>query len=297
MAVGATQPGHAAQSTVAAATLSGTRRQGRQRNTPVCVRPLPCPSLRLPRHGAPPQADPTAAPERPNEKCSQLRHLAATVRCSARDVAARDPSSRVRYRARLRGAGLSLRARRCPVFQRGRLVRSCEDQGRNRRNSARRRPASGQGKDGSPVSSGSVRGFGLHGKNRCRSCDTFVGPCECVSTHRAITRCLVASVGTCAVASKMPSVYRQSYRQSMTERKFTVLIRRWPRRHNLEVRFNVSEEAGSHGTLWLRDRKTTVKDRKKETGPGLLAKTLDDLGIKKDELQEDRCPPASTIPP
>ena len=32
------------------------------------------------------------------------------------------------------------------------------------------------------------------------------------------------------------------------------------------------------------DRKTTVKDRKKEIGKGLLAKMLGDLGIEKDDF-------------
>ena len=45
-----------------------------------------------------------------------------------------------------------------------------------------------------------------------------------------------------------------------------------------------SEGAGSHGTLYAGDRRTTVKDRKKEIGKGLLRKMLGDLGIDKDEF-------------
>ena len=45
-----------------------------------------------------------------------------------------------------------------------------------------------------------------------------------------------------------------------------------------------SEGPGSHGTLYAGDRKTTVKDRKKEIGKGLLAKMLDDLGIARDDF-------------
>ncbi len=45
-----------------------------------------------------------------------------------------------------------------------------------------------------------------------------------------------------------------------------------------------SEGAGSHGTLYAGDRKTTVKDRKKEIGRGLLNKMLADLGIDRDEF-------------
>ena len=53
---------------------------------------------------------------------------------------------------------------------------------------------------------------------------------------------------------------------------------------NLEIRFVASEGPGSHGTLYAGDRKTTVKDRKKEIGKGLLAKMLADLRIDKDGL-------------
>ena len=38
------------------------------------------------------------------------------------------------------------------------------------------------------------------------------------------------------------------------------------------MRFVASEGAGSHGTLHAGNRRTTVKDRKKEIGKGLLAK-------------------------
>ena len=53
---------------------------------------------------------------------------------------------------------------------------------------------------------------------------------------------------------------------------------------NLEVRFVASEGAGSHGTLYAGDRKTTVKDRRTEIGKGLLAKMLADLDIDRNEF-------------
>ena len=52
----------------------------------------------------------------------------------------------------------------------------------------------------------------------------------------------------------------------------------------MEVRFVASEGAGSHGTLYVGDRKTTVKDRRKEVGKGLLAKMLADLEIDRNEF-------------
>ena len=50
------------------------------------------------------------------------------------------------------------------------------------------------------------------------------------------------------------------------------------------MRFVASEGAGSHGTLYAGDRRTTVKDRKKEIGRGLLSKMLADLGIDRDDF-------------
>ena len=61
-------------------------------------------------------------------------------------------------------------------------------------------------------------------------------------------------------------------------------VRKWARGRNLEVRFVASEGAGSHGTLHAGDRKTTVKDRRKEIGKGLLGKMLADLGIDRDDF-------------
>jgi len=52
----------------------------------------------------------------------------------------------------------------------------------------------------------------------------------------------------------------------------------------LDVRFVASEGPGSHGTLYAGDRRTTVKDRKKEIGRGLLAKMLVDLGIDRQDF-------------
>lgn len=41
---------------------------------------------------------------------------------------------------------------------------------------------------------------------------------------------------------------------------------------------------GSHGTLYFGDKRTTIKDRKKEIGKGLLNSMLADLGIDKNDI-------------
>ena len=70
----------------------------------------------------------------------------------------------------------------------------------------------------------------------------------------------------------------------MNGRQFIARVRKWARNRNLEVRFVASEGPGSHGTLYVGDRKTAVKDRRKEIGKGLLGKMLVDLGIDRDEF-------------
>lgn len=51
------------------------------------------------------------------------------------------------------------------------------------------------------------------------------------------------------------------------------------------MHFVASQGSGSHGTLYVGNSKTTVKDRKKEIGKGLLAKMLGDLGIATNDLE------------
>ena len=70
----------------------------------------------------------------------------------------------------------------------------------------------------------------------------------------------------------------------MNGRQFIARVRKWARSRNTEVRFVASEGAGSHGTLYAGKHRTTVKDRKKEIGKGLLAKMLTDLEIDRDDF-------------
>ena len=70
----------------------------------------------------------------------------------------------------------------------------------------------------------------------------------------------------------------------MNGRQFIARARRWARARNLDVRFVAVEGPGSHGTLYVGDRKTTVKDRKKEIGRGLLARMLADLRINREDF-------------
>lgn len=53
----------------------------------------------------------------------------------------------------------------------------------------------------------------------------------------------------------------------------------------VEARFDKTRGKGSHGTLYYGARFTVVKDRRKECGPGLIAKMLADLGLTRADLR------------
>ncbi|MFN8627421.1 MAG: type II toxin-antitoxin system HicA family toxin [Candidatus Binatia bacterium] len=62
-------------------------------------------------------------------------------------------------------------------------------------------------------------------------------------------------------------------------------VQRAGRQRGLSVQFIASRGKGSHGTLYLGAAFTTVKDRKKEIGPGLLKAMLKDLGLTDRDLE------------
>src|SRR6266567_3127709 len=54
-------------------------------------------------------------------------------------------------------------------------------------------------------------------------------------------------------------------------------------RMKLTFRWVPERGSGSHGTLYVGNRFTVVKDLKKEIGPGLLAAMYKQLGIRKED--------------
>lgn len=70
----------------------------------------------------------------------------------------------------------------------------------------------------------------------------------------------------------------------MTGGEFIRKIEALGRRTGVPVHLDKRHGKGSHGTLYYGTRKTTVKDRKKEIGPGLLAAMLSQLGLSKKDL-------------
>jgi mRNA interferase HicA len=71
----------------------------------------------------------------------------------------------------------------------------------------------------------------------------------------------------------------------MTGHEFERRIRRLGRNRGVAVSFDRGPGKGSHGRLYYGDRFTTLKDRKKEIGPGLLSAMLQQLGLTRRDLE------------
>lgn len=71
----------------------------------------------------------------------------------------------------------------------------------------------------------------------------------------------------------------------MNGAEFIRKVRRLGKPNGVAITFEKRHGKGSHGTLYYGNRKTTVKDRKKEIGPGLLSAMLEQLGIAKSDLE------------
>jgi predicted RNA binding protein YcfA (HicA-like mRNA interferase family) len=70
----------------------------------------------------------------------------------------------------------------------------------------------------------------------------------------------------------------------MTAGEFLRKVRALARRKGVSYAFIPAKGKGSHGTLHFGPRRTVVKDRTKEVGPGLLHAMCKDLGIDAIEL-------------
>ena len=71
----------------------------------------------------------------------------------------------------------------------------------------------------------------------------------------------------------------------MTGDEFYRKIKKLGRQRGVEVSFDSGHGQGSHGRLYYGLRFTTLKDRRKEIGPGLLNAMLDQLGLNRRDLE------------
>lgn len=72
----------------------------------------------------------------------------------------------------------------------------------------------------------------------------------------------------------------------MTGNEFVRRVRRLGRRRGVAVRFEARTGKGSHGRLYYGECFTTLKDRRKEIGPGLLAAMIRQLGLRREDLEQ-----------
>jgi mRNA interferase HicA len=72
----------------------------------------------------------------------------------------------------------------------------------------------------------------------------------------------------------------------VTGAEFIRLVRKYGRRRGIEVEFVPERGKGSHGTLYLGDRRATVKHRASELSSKLLHAMLKQLGLTMDDLQK-----------
>jgi mRNA interferase HicA len=67
--------------------------------------------------------------------------------------------------------------------------------------------------------------------------------------------------------------------------EFERRIKRIGRERGVIVAFDSGHGKGSHGRLYYGNSFTTLKDRRKEIGPGLLKAMLDQLGLARSDLE------------
>ncbi len=70
----------------------------------------------------------------------------------------------------------------------------------------------------------------------------------------------------------------------MTGAELLRRLRRLARERGLRFEYESRHGKGSHGRVLLGERLATMKDPKKEIGPGLLHDMLRQLGLSRDDL-------------
>ncbi len=61
-------------------------------------------------------------------------------------------------------------------------------------------------------------------------------------------------------------------------------LRRFARLHEMHCQFVAERGKGSHGTVYLNDRRATIRNLKDELKPGTLHAMLKQLGIEESDL-------------
>ena len=72
----------------------------------------------------------------------------------------------------------------------------------------------------------------------------------------------------------------------MTGDELVRRVRRLGRERGIPVHFEPRKGKGSHGRVYLGDRFTTVKNRRKEISPGLPAAMLRQLRLSREDIRD-----------
>ena len=78
---------------------------------------------------------------------------------------------------------------------------------------------------------------------------------------------------------------KKTYKENVNGNEFLKKLKKLGKQNNIAVRFETKRGKGSHATLYYGNRKTILKDRKKEIGPGLLSKMLAELDLDKNDMK------------
>jgi len=84
----------------------------------------------------------------------------------------------------------------------------------------------------------------------------------------------------------MPARAKSAYSGPVNGNELLRRLGRLAKAHRVEVTVDRRQGKGSHATLRFAGRKTTLKDLKKEIGPGLLRALLHDIGLTPRDLDE-----------
>ena len=110
--------------------------------------------------------------------------------------------------------------------------------------------------------------------------------CDLRKTAKVLSRRLRA------IETGERSIVHLDFRTNMCEfvvmdgAEFERKIKRLARKRNVSSSFDAGRGKGSHGRLYYNGRFTTLKDRRKEIGPGLLAAMLDQFGLSRKDLED-----------
>ena len=75
------------------------------------------------------------------------------------------------------------------------------------------------------------------------------------------------------------------YFYPMNGNELIIILKKIGREKGLAVRLDRKRGKGSHFTLYFGVKRTIMKDRTKEIGPGLLNNILANLGLKKEDIE------------